>query len=88
MYIPWNTDYNNPNDNNEYVKIMTTVIVPAMVEKVLKWFKTIEELNQSYARLGPYTFAKTYDVLVDNSGEAFATEYTSWYNEVFGEFMF
>lgn len=45
-----------------------------------QYVDALYKLQPEFDRLGPYNFAKKYSVLVDNSGEDFALEFMSAFN--------
>lgn len=67
--------------------------VPPMVQKALAIFfgnmvnkidrGDLPDFNELFLRAGPYGLAKSYGLLVNNSGEDFACEYMAYYNKHF-----
>lgn len=46
--------------------------------------QAILDIRELFDRLGPYKCAKRFGLLVDNSGEEFATQFMSFFNEYSG----
>jgi folate-binding Fe-S cluster repair protein YgfZ len=48
----------------------------------------VEAIREVYDREGPYEYAKRFGLLVDGSGEEFAIEWMSFYNEYAGRSVY
>jgi len=46
--------------------------------------KCVARIYKEFDKLGPFYFAKKYDFLVNGSGEEFAIQWMSFYNEYTG----
>ena len=46
--------------------------------------EAVEAIREVYDREGPYEYAKRFGLLVNGSGEEFASEWMSFYNEYAG----